>query len=77
MTSEVGWDPKEARRHHNHSEAAAVLVQHALEAGGRDNATAVVLDVEDGARVVGTGEALGSLRDLANVVDPASVRLEA
>lgn len=56
--------------------AAAVLVQHALEAGGTDNATAVVLDVEDGPRVVGTGNALGSLRELANIVDPASVRLE-
>ena len=56
--------------------AAAVLVQHALEAGGRDNATAVVLDVEDGPRVVGTGTALGALADLANIVDPASVHLE-
>ncbi len=55
--------------------AAAVLVQHALEAGGRDNATAVVLDVEDGPRVVGTGTALGALTDLANIVDPASVHL--
>ena len=56
--------------------AAAVLVQHALEAGGRDNATAVVLDVEEGPRVVGTGTALGALADLANIVDPASVHLE-
>lgn len=55
--------------------AAAVLVQHALEAGGRDNATAVVIDVEDGPRVVGTGNSLGSLRDLGNILDPASVRL--
>jgi protein phosphatase len=53
-----------------------VLVQHALEAGGRDNATAVVLDVEEGPRVVGTGTALGALADLANIVDPASVHLE-
>ena len=56
--------------------AAAVLVQHALEAGGRDNTTAVVLDVEEGPRVVGTGTALGALADLANIVDPASVHLE-
>lgn len=55
--------------------AAAVLVQHALQAGGRDNATAVVLDVEDGPRVVGTGQSLGAMRDLANIVDPASVHL--
>lgn len=55
--------------------AAAVLVQDALEAGGRDNATAVVLDLEDGPRVVGTGHPLGALRDLANILDPASVHL--
>ena len=56
--------------------AAAVLVQEALEAGGKDNATAVVIDVEDGPRVVGTGNALGSLRELGNIVDPASVHLD-
>ena len=55
--------------------AAAVLVQHALEAGGRDNATAVVLDVVEGPHVVGDGRFLGALADLGNIVDPASVRL--
>lgn len=55
--------------------AAAVLVQHALEAGGTDNATAVVLDVVEGAHVVGDGRFLGALGDLGNIVDPAGVRL--
>ncbi len=55
--------------------AAAVLVQHALEAGGRDNATAVVLDVVEGPHVVGDGRFLGALADLGNIVDPAGVRL--
>lgn len=53
--------------------AAAVLVEAALEAGGRDNVTCVVLDVVDGPRVVGDGVVLGSLADPANVVDPAGV----
>jgi PPM family protein phosphatase len=55
--------------------AAAVLVQHALEAGGSDNATAVVLDVVEGAHVVGDGRFLGALADLGNIVDPAYVPL--
>ena len=54
--------------------AAAVLTQSALLAGGKDNITAVVLDVVDGPRVVGDGRLLGALVDVANVVDPASVR---
>lgn len=55
--------------------AAAVLTHDALEAGGRDNVTCVVLDVVDGPLVVGDGEPLGAVRDLVNVVDPAAVRL--
>ncbi|KQY61777.1 MULTISPECIES: PP2C family protein-serine/threonine phosphatase [unclassified Nocardioides] len=54
--------------------AAATLVERALEAGGVDNITCVVLDVIDGPRVVGDGVLLGAVRDLANVVDPAAVR---
>lgn len=55
--------------------AAAVLTHAALLAGGKDNITCVVLDVVDGPLVVGDGALLGALRDPANVVDPAAVRL--
>jgi protein phosphatase len=54
--------------------AAAVLVQAALSAGGRDNVTCVVADVVDGPVVSGDGRLLGALTDIANVVDPAAVR---
>jgi protein phosphatase len=55
--------------------AAAVLTRAALDAGGRDNVTVVVLDVVDGPMVVGDGHLLGAVRDIANVVDPGAVRL--
>lgn len=55
--------------------AAAVLTQSALVAGGKDNITCVVLDVVEGPLVVGDGQLLGALRDVANIVDPAAVRL--
>ena len=55
--------------------AAAVLVQAALGAGGRDNVTCVVLDVVDGPVVVGDGQLLGAVREIANVVDPCAVRV--
>lgn len=55
--------------------AAAVLTQSALAAGGRDNITCIVLDVVEGQLVVGDGQLLGALRDVANIVDPAAVRL--
>ena len=55
--------------------AAAALTSAALEAGGRDNVTAVVLDVVEGPMVVGDGQPLGALREVANVVDPGAVRL--
>jgi len=51
--------------------AAAVLTQAALEAGGHDNITCVVVDVVDGPVVVGDGRLLGAVMDLANIVDPA------
>jgi PPM family protein phosphatase len=54
--------------------AAAVLTRAALDAGGRDNVTAIVLDVVDGPMVVGDGQLLGAVRDIGNVVDPAAVR---
>jgi protein phosphatase len=53
--------------------AAAVLTHAALQAGGRDNITVVVLDVIDGPLVVGDGRLLGAVTDLENIVDPASV----
>ncbi|SDE32016.1 PP2C family protein-serine/threonine phosphatase [Nocardioides lianchengensis] len=55
--------------------AAAVLTQSALVAGGRDNITCIVLDVVEGPLVVGDGQLLGALVDVANVVDAAAVRL--
>ncbi len=55
--------------------AAAVLTHSALLAGGRDNITALVLDVVEGPLVVGDGRVLGALVDVSNVVDPASVRV--
>jgi protein phosphatase len=55
--------------------AAAVLIQSALVAGGRDNITCVVLDLVEGPLVVGDGQLLGAVRDIRNVVDPAAVRL--
>jgi len=55
--------------------AAAVLSQAALDAGGKDNITALVLDVVDGPVVVGDGRILGALADVTNIVDPAAVRL--
>lgn len=55
--------------------AAAVLTQSALAAGGHDNITCLVLDVVEGPLVVGDGQLLGSVRDVANIVDAASVRI--
>lgn len=55
--------------------AAAVLTQEALTAGGKDNITCVVLDLIDGPAVVGDGQLLGALQDVANIVDPGAVRL--
>jgi protein phosphatase len=56
-------------------EAAAMLTQLALDAGGRDNITVLVLDLVQGPRVVGDGRLLGALADPWNVVDPAAVHL--
>jgi serine/threonine protein phosphatase PrpC len=55
--------------------AAAVLTHSALLAGGRDNITCIVLDVVEGPVVVGDGQLLGAVRDIANIVDPSAVRL--
>ncbi|HCB03634.1 MAG TPA: protein phosphatase 2C domain-containing protein [Nocardioides sp.] len=56
-------------------EATELLTHLALDAGGRDNVTVIVLDLVDGPRVVGDGTVLGALRDPRNVVDPAAVHL--
>jgi PPM family protein phosphatase len=55
--------------------AASILVHAANTAGGRDNVTCLVLDVETGPMVIGDGTVLGALADPANVVDPASVHV--
>lgn len=55
--------------------AATALTDAALDAGGRDNVTCVVLDLVVGPLVVGDGLLLGALRDFRNIVDPACVRL--
>lgn len=55
--------------------AAATLGHAALAAGGKDNVTAVVLDVVDGPFVVGDGQLLGAVYDIRNVADPGGVRL--
>jgi protein phosphatase len=56
-------------------EAAATLTHLALEAGGRDNITVVIVDLVEGPRVVGDGKLLGALQDPWNVVDPAAVHV--
>ena len=53
--------------------AAAVLTHAALESGGHDNITCVVVDVIDGPLVVGDGRLLGAVSDPENIVDPAVV----
>ncbi|MFC7496015.1 MULTISPECIES: PP2C family protein-serine/threonine phosphatase [unclassified Nocardioides] len=53
--------------------AASILVHAANTAGGRDNVTCLVLDVEIGPLVIGDGTVLGALADPTNIVDPASV----
>jgi PPM family protein phosphatase len=56
-------------------DAVKALVGAALEAGGRDNITCLVADVEDGPRLVPGGKLLGAMGDPNLVVDPAAVRL--
>jgi serine/threonine protein phosphatase PrpC len=54
--------------------AVDTLVEAALAAGGRDNVTALVADVEDGPLISRDGALLGALRNPCIVVDPAAVR---
>ncbi len=58
-------------------DAAVTLTGLALDAGGRDNITVVVVDLIEGPPVVGDGRLLGALSNPWNVVDPAMVRLPA
>lgn len=53
--------------------AGGDLVAAALAAGGRDNVTCLVTDVEEGRQVCSDGRLLGALRDPYLVVDPAAV----
>jgi protein phosphatase len=55
--------------------ASGALVAAALDAGGRDNVTCLVADVDDGPPLCADGRLLGALGDPYLVVDPAAVRL--
>ncbi|MGC4109194.1 MAG: protein phosphatase 2C domain-containing protein [Nocardioides sp.] len=55
-------------------ESAQLLVELALEAGGRDNVTCLVADLRDGPQVRPDGRLLGAMSDPHLVVDPAAIR---
>jgi serine/threonine protein phosphatase PrpC len=57
--------------------AVDALVDAALAEGGRDNITAVLATVVDGPVVSADGVLLGAVRDPANILDPAAVRVDA
>lgn len=54
--------------------AVAALLGAALRAGGRDNITALVSDLQEGPRISPDGSPLGALGDPYLVLDPAAVR---
>jgi serine/threonine protein phosphatase PrpC len=54
--------------------ATTNLVQAALDAGSRDNVTAIVADVVVGPPVAGNGLVIGAALDPYNLVDPTAVR---
>ena len=56
-------------------EAARALVELALTAGGRDNVTCLVADLQDGPLVKTDGRLLGAMHDPRLVVDPAAIRV--
>jgi protein phosphatase len=62
-----------------HPDDAAVdlLLDAALQAGGRDNITCVLGTVIDGPGVVADGQLLGAVRQPANIVDPSAVHAHA
>jgi PPM family protein phosphatase len=55
--------------------ATSALIEAALEAGGRDNVTCLVADVEDGPVMAHHGSNVGAVFNPHLVVDPAAVRL--
>jgi PPM family protein phosphatase len=55
--------------------ASSALIEAALEAGGRDNVTCLVADVEDGPVLAHHGATVGAACNPYLVVDPAAVRL--
>ena len=55
-------------------QAADALVEAALAAGGRDNVTVLVADLEDGPAIHGDGALLGALRDPTLIIDAGAVR---
>ena len=54
--------------------ATSNLVRAALDAGSRDNVTAIVADVVDGPAVASNGAVIGAAAGPGNLVDPAAVR---
>jgi protein phosphatase len=58
-------------------DAAQALVDAALAAGGRDNVTCVVSDVDDGPRMAWDGRLLGAMADPSLVVDAAAIHASA
>ena len=63
---------------HGHpDDAAQDLVDAALAAGGRDNVTCVVSDIDDGPRMACDGRLLGAMADPFLVVDAAAIHATA
>lgn len=66
-----------ARIHGDTQDVADALIEAALDGGGKDNVTVLVLDLLDepqAPRLSGDGLLYGAMRDPRNVVDPGSVR---
>jgi protein phosphatase len=63
--------------HGDPDDAARALVDAALAAGGRDNVTCVVSDIEDGPHMAWDGRLLGAMADPFLVVDAAAIHATA
>ncbi len=63
--------------HRHPDDAAQALVDAALAAGGRDNVTCVVSDIDDGPRMACDGRLLGAMADPFLVVDAAAIHATA
>jgi protein phosphatase len=57
--------------------AALAMVDAALAAGGRDNITCLVCDLDDGPRMSWDGRLLGAMADPFLVVDAAAIHRSA